>query len=116
VLVAARESKPTLGAMAMERAVVVEIQAGGGRRVIVVNFGERTAVPVMDAERLEIILHSGEARFGGNATSPQVDNGSIELPGHHGAIFRWRAEPGGALPRIDAPTDGPFGAGAGLQG
>jgi maltooligosyltrehalose trehalohydrolase len=87
VLRAARARRMPVAGMASGRAAVLDLQAGGERRVIAVNFGEATAVPTVDAGRLRLVLHSGEPRFGGNAAEPVAEGGAIRLPAHHAAFF-----------------------------
>ncbi len=85
VLRRARREATGIRAWAVAEAVVVEIASGEGRRVVVANFGKSVEVEV---EGVQVMLHSEEPRFGGNAVEVEVGDGTVMVPGHCGVVMR----------------------------
>ncbi|HET8629140.1 MAG TPA: malto-oligosyltrehalose trehalohydrolase [Thermomicrobiales bacterium] len=83
---AAPRAGARLRAETLGRVLLVEIAAGGGRRVIAANFGEAIEVPY--ARALTPLVHTGEPRFGGDAQAPRALPGALALPAHHAAFLR----------------------------
>ncbi len=87
VLVAARRGRPTLRAESREEALLITIEAGGGRRILTVNFGDRVTFDEPGTTSLRPLLHTGETHYGGNGVAPQLRDGAIIVPGHSAALL-----------------------------
>ncbi|HEX5504101.1 MAG TPA: malto-oligosyltrehalose trehalohydrolase [Thermomicrobiales bacterium] len=83
---AAPRAEAPLMTLAVDQAILVEIAAGGGRRVIAANFGGAVELPSADA--LIPLVHTGEPRFGGDGRAPALRHGALALPAHHAAFLR----------------------------
>lgn len=88
VLRAARATRAPLTAWAAGYATLIEFAAGGDRRLLAVNFGDETALALPTGVPWDVVLHTGEPRFGGNARAPELRAGTLVLPGHHAAWLR----------------------------
>ena len=87
VLTAARHARPTLAAESREEAVLITIEAAGGRRILVVNFGDQVTFDEPGTGGLKPLLHTGETHYGGNGVAPQLRDGQIIVPGHSAALL-----------------------------
>lgn len=86
VLTAAREVRVPLETGAAGNALWVRIATAEGARLVALNL---TASPVALAApgAWRCVMHSREARFGGDGTAPRTTEAGIELPGFCGAFF-----------------------------
>ncbi|MGK2966449.1 MAG: malto-oligosyltrehalose trehalohydrolase [Tepidiformaceae bacterium] len=75
VLHAARRERAPIHTRVVGKAVLIEIEAAGSRRLIVVNFGEEARFP-LDGE-WSVALSTAEARFGGNGDEMQFESGEL---------------------------------------
>jgi maltooligosyltrehalose trehalohydrolase len=87
VLVAARRGRPPLHTEARDKALLVALAGAGGQRLVAVNFGDEVRFAWPGVDRLGVLLHTGEPRFGGNAVAPQLAGGRIVVPGHSAALL-----------------------------
>lgn len=87
VLQTSRRERPTLRTITHDRAILITIEAGEGRRLIGANLGDVTALPHEATTPLRTLLHCNEPRFGGTAVAPEHDAATITLPAHSAAIF-----------------------------
>jgi maltooligosyltrehalose trehalohydrolase len=67
------------------QALTVRFASPSGRRLLAVNFGPATTVPLADSDPRHVALHSNEGRWGGNGRAPQVAEGWLWLPAHTAA-------------------------------
>lgn len=90
VLRAARTDRAPMRAVAAGRAVLVRIETDAVRRAIAVNLGEEQELGSEGLAGMEIALHTGEPRFGGNGLEPHIGNGTLTVPPSCGAYLRVR--------------------------
>ncbi len=88
VLVASRRKRPRMSTTVAGSALLVDLRNNEGRRVIALNLGEPVELRLAGARGLEVVIHSGEPRFSGNAQAPRLSRGKVWLPGHHAAFLR----------------------------
>ncbi|HEY8597227.1 MAG TPA: malto-oligosyltrehalose trehalohydrolase [Thermomicrobiales bacterium] len=87
VLAAARRSRPSLQAEARDEALLITIEAAGGRRILVVNLGDQVTFDEPGTGGLRPLLHTGATHYGGNGVAPQLADGRIIVPGHSAALL-----------------------------
>ncbi|MCC7364044.1 MAG: malto-oligosyltrehalose trehalohydrolase [Dehalococcoidia bacterium] len=89
VLRAARSGRPALRMWTSGKAVVVEVSAGGGRRWIAVNLGDRDeCVAVEGLTALNgVLISSDSVRYGGFGAEPRLRGGLLEVPGRTGSLI-----------------------------
>lgn len=86
VLKAYREERLPLHTRAGHRWGIAGLVYGEERRWIAVNLGETIRVPFRG--RADVVLHSGEGRFGGNGFAPLQQENELLLPGHSAAFLK----------------------------
>jgi maltooligosyltrehalose trehalohydrolase len=86
VLAASRAARLPLATAASGNALSVRVASGTGERLMAVNLGAQAAtLPAAHAWRC--LLHSREARFGGDGQAPISTHSRVELPPFSGAYF-----------------------------
>lgn len=85
VLSAFRRQRLPLEAAADGRALVVTMSCPAGRRRLVMNLGERADVPLSGEST--VLLHTAEARFGGNGDGPTRSGDTVTMPSRSAAFF-----------------------------
>jgi maltooligosyltrehalose trehalohydrolase len=83
LLCAYRRERLPIATATNERALLLGFEATGERRWLAANFGEEVALPF--AASADVVLHTEEARFGGNRSAPRFDDGALVLPRHSAA-------------------------------
>ena len=86
VLRASRDARVPLDAESSANTLSVRVATASGERQIVANLsGEPAALPLGRGWRC--VLHSREARFGGDGKAPQISGGNVTLPAWSGAFL-----------------------------
>jgi maltooligosyltrehalose trehalohydrolase len=87
VLAAARRGRPSLQVESRDEALLIAIAVAGGRRILVVNFGDQVTFEEPGTGGLRPLLHTGATHYGGNGIAPKLADGKIVVPGHSAALL-----------------------------
>lgn len=101
VLRVARATRAPIVARANGDSLALNITAAGSSRVVLLNVGQETDIALPEDSAWQVVLDTGEPRFGGNGRAVALRRGGAQVPGHHAALLR----PLTGNPDVNAPHE-----------